>query len=167
VIHQPALLILDEPTAGVDPEERRNLWEKLFELAGEETTILVSTHYMDEAVRCHRLALLMAGRRVLEGSPENLAADLAGRVLEVRSEDPELAVRTLRALPQVASVARLGAVTHVLLAAGGPDAESAAPEIRQALSRAGFSRTEVAGTLANLEDVFVAATLAGASGARP
>src|SRR3546814_662149 len=80
VIHKPDLLLLDEPTSAVDPESRRDFWEKLFDLADAGTTILVSTHYMDEAERCHRLAILDSGVLVADGVPEQLAAQLDGRV---------------------------------------------------------------------------------------
>src|SRR3546814_2830405 len=81
VIHKPDLLLLDEPTSAVGPESRRDFWEKLFDLADAGTTILVSTHYMDEAERCHRLAILDSGVLVADGVPEQLAAQPDGRVL--------------------------------------------------------------------------------------
>src|SRR5689334_25341863 len=88
VIHSPELLFLDEPTSAVDPESRRDFWEKLFELADAGTTLLVSTHYMDEAERCHRLAILDHGRLVADGSPAQLTAALAGRSLIVHAAQP-------------------------------------------------------------------------------
>jgi len=159
VIHEPELLVLDEPTAGVDPEERRNLWEELFELAGRETTILVSTHYMDEAMRCHRLVLLKQGRRVLEGAPTELTEALAGRVVEIRAEPPDRAVRALRGVPFVASVTQLGDEVHVLLHEGGPDALEAVPDLVAHLKKGGFRVSAIHPSGPNLEDVFVAATL--------
>ena len=83
VIHEPELLFLDEPTSAVDPESRRDFWEKLFDLADAGTTILVSTHYMDEAERCHRLAILDRGVLVADGTPDELTQALAGRTVEV------------------------------------------------------------------------------------
>jgi ABC-2 type transport system ATP-binding protein len=83
VVHRPELLFLDEPTSAVDPESRRDFWEKLFELADAGTTILVSTHYMDEAERCHRLAILDHGVLVADGTPGDLAAARAGRTFVV------------------------------------------------------------------------------------
>ena len=70
-LHEPEMLMLDEPTSAVDPQSRRDFWESLFALAARGTTILVSTHYMDEAERCHRLAILSQGRLVAEGEPES------------------------------------------------------------------------------------------------
>ena len=103
-IHKPELLLLDEPTAGVDPDRRRTFWEKLFELAAEGTTILVSTHYMDEAVRCHRLCMLIRGQRVALGSPATMTQALEDRVVEVAAEPVDRAIAVLRAWPQSASV---------------------------------------------------------------
>ncbi|HLT45455.1 MAG TPA: ABC transporter ATP-binding protein, partial [Luteimonas sp.] len=79
VVHEPELLFLDEPTSAVDPESRRDFWDKLFELADAGTTLLVSTHYMDEAERCHQLAILDHGRLVADGSPDALTGGLRGR----------------------------------------------------------------------------------------
>ena len=78
-VHEPELLFLDEPTAGVDPDSRRLFWEKLFKLAADGTTILVSTHYMDEAVRCHRLCVVRDGQRVALGRPPDFTRALEGR----------------------------------------------------------------------------------------
>ena len=103
VIHDPELLFLDEPTSAVDPESRRDFWETLFELADAGTTILVSTHYMDEAERCHRLAILDRGVLVADGSPAELAGDIAGRTLAVQSDHPRRAQRALIKAPGVIS----------------------------------------------------------------
>ncbi len=158
-VHRPQILVLDEPTAGVDPEQRRLLWERLFDLTGEGVTVLVSTHHMDEAVRCHRLCMLRRGRLVALGSPAELTAPLERRVVELDAEPTENAVRRLRALPEVDSVTQLGDTVHVLLAAGGPDAAAAAPELRRHLEGQGMTVTGAGPTRPTLEDVFVAATL--------
>ncbi|RDZ29764.1 ABC transporter ATP-binding protein [Lysobacter silvisoli] len=153
VIHQPELLFLDEPTSAVDPESRRDFWEKLFELADAGTTLLVSTHYMDEAERCHRLAILDRGVLVADGTPAELTGALAGRTLEVRAQQPRQAQRALLRLPGVLSVAQIGNDLRVLSAAGG----DVAAQARQALAQAGL-QAEVGASQPNLEDVFVAAT---------
>ena len=158
-IHEPEILVLDEPTAGVDPENRRIFWEMLFELASDGATVLVSTHYMDEAVRCHRLCMLRRGCRVALGGPMELAEVLEGRVVEVRSSAPELAVATLRATGKVSSVTQLGDVVHVLLLPDGLGASEAAPVLASALAEAGIAGAAVEPAPPNLEDVFVAATL--------
>jgi ABC-2 type transport system ATP-binding protein len=158
-VHEPELLLLDEPTAGVDPEERRVFWEKLFDLAAEGATVLVSTHYMDEAVRCHRLVMLRQGAQVARGAPGALAERLARRVVEVSAAEPEAAVRTLRPRPEVASVTQIGDQVHALLKADGPRAEEAAPALRRHLEEGGLEISAVAPAAPTLEDVFVAANL--------
>ncbi len=153
VIHRPELLFLDEPTSAVDPESRREFWEKLFELADAGTTLLVSTHYMDEAERCHRIAILDRGVLVADGAPADLAADLGGRSVEVRALHPRRAQRLLAGLPGVLSVAQIGNSLRVL-SAPGRDSATAVAEALQAASL----EAEVVPSEANLEDVFVAAT---------
>jgi ABC-2 type transport system ATP-binding protein len=153
-VHEPELLVLDEPTAGVDPRSRREFWENLFGLTAAGTTIFVSTHYMDEAVRCHRLGLFRNGRRVALGSPADLVAALAGRVVDVRVEDPERAIAALRAEDVVASTTQLGDVVHVLLVEGA-DAEREADTLASRLADDGHEDARVTPSTANLEDVFV------------
>jgi ABC-2 type transport system ATP-binding protein len=158
-IHRPELLVLDEPTAGVDPQSRRIFWEKLFTLAGHGTTIFVSTHYMDEAVRCHRLALLRDGRRAAVGSPGDLMRPLAERVLSLRVADPQGALAALRASSLVATTTQLGDTIRVLLAADAPPAVTAAAQVRDLLAGAGLPAAHVEPSPPNLEDVFVALLL--------
>ena len=153
VIHEPELLFLDEPTSAVDPESRRDFWEKLFDLADAGTTLLVSTHYMDEAERCHRIAILDTGALVADGTPGELTSVLAGRTLEVQAVQPRRAQQLLVGLPGVLSVAQVGNSLRVLMAANG-DAQA---RITEALRSAGV-RAEVVAATPNLEDVFVSAT---------
>src|SRR5687768_14071158 len=153
VIHEPELLFLDEPTSAVDPESRRGFWEKLFELADAGTTILVSTHLMDEAERCHRLAILDRGRLVADGTPAELTAALAGRTLQVVAPQPRKARHALVDLPGVLSVAQVGNDLRVLAGANG----DVVARVRKALDDAGL-QAEVAIVEPNLEDVFVDAT---------
>jgi ABC-2 type transport system ATP-binding protein len=158
-IHAPQLLVLDEPTAGVDPQSRRTFWERLFELAGGGTTILVSTHYMDEAVRCHRLCVLRNGRRAALGSPKELVRPLHGRVLDLRTERTEAAIAALHGSPLVASTTQLGDTIHVLLRADAPRAEAAGTPLVRFLADAGFGGARAEPAEATLEDVFVALLL--------
>ena len=154
VVHEPELLFLDEPTSAVDPESRRDFWDKLFELADAGTTLLVSTHYMDEAERCHELAILDQGALVANGSPDALTGALAGRSFEVSSRQPRRAQESLRDLDGVLSVAQIGNSLRVLVHedTGGDDALQ---RLRAALPAAGDA---IAPVQPNLEDVFVAAT---------
>jgi len=153
VIHQPELLFLDEPTSAVDPESRRDFWEKLFELADAGTTILVSTHYMDEAERCHRIAILDRGVLVADGTPDALTGELAGRSLTVDAAQPRQAQKALLGAPGVISVAQIGNTLRVLLDQDGGDQAGVEATLRQAGVAA-----EVTPSQPNLEDVFVAAT---------
>lgn len=156
VINEPELLFLDEPTSAVDPESRRDFWEKLFELADLGTTILVSTHLMDEAERCHRLAILDHGKLVADGTPAELESALAGRTLLVQARDPRRAQRHIADVEGVLSVAQVGNALRVLIGRDG----NAQDQIRSAL--AGFDReAHVEAVDPNLEDVFVAATTSG------
>jgi ABC-2 type transport system ATP-binding protein len=155
-VHGPELLVLDEPTAGVDPESRRTFWEKLFELAAGGTTILVSTHYMDEAVRCHRLCMLREGERAAIGRPDSLSQTLAGRVVEIRVAETERAIGVLREAPAVESVTQLGDSVHVLLKPTAPSAEDEGPHLMRLLVAVGLSEVSARPTEPTLEDVFVA-----------
>jgi ABC-2 type transport system ATP-binding protein len=161
-LHEPELLMLDEPTSAVDPQSRRDFWESLFALVARGTTILVSTHYMDEAERCHRLAILAQGRLVAEGEPATLMDDLPLHVLEAQGPDTDAIRAVLRGHPSIVSVAQLGLRLHVLVDRDTPDPVAL---VRSALDRAGV-RADVIATRANLEDVFVAATLPKAEGTR-
>jgi len=156
-LHGPELLFLDEPTSAVDPENRRAFWEILFDLVAEDTTILVSTHFMDEAERCHSIAILDLGVLVAEGSPEQLADRIEATVVLVRSGAPREVSKALEDLAGVHSTAQIGSTLRVML-----DAELAQPEefVAAAAARAGWPLEECRRTKPNLEDVFVAATQA-------
>jgi ABC-2 type transport system ATP-binding protein len=158
VIHEPELLFLDEPTSAVDPESRRDFWEKLFELADIGTTLLVSTHLMDEAERCHRLAILDRGALVADGTPHELTAQLEGRTFIVETDNPRAAQRVLVDVPGVLGVAQVGNTLRVLT-----DADGATPDMDKALAAAG-QKAGLAAAPPNLEDVFVAATRKGDGG---
>lgn len=153
-LHEPELLLLDEPTSAVDPQSRRDFWEKLFEIAAKGTTILVSTHYMDEAERCHRLAILAGGKLTLEGEPRQLMRDIPAKIVEVESDNDTAARRCLLEMKDVRSAAQLGMRLRVLL-----DISVSNPEetVRAGLRQAGIDAS-VHTAAASLEDVFVAAT---------
>jgi ABC-2 type transport system ATP-binding protein len=153
VIHGPELLFLDEPTSAVDPESRRDFWETLFELADAGTTLLVSTHLMDEAERCHRLVVLDRGRLVGDGTPAELTRALEGRVVKVVAPQPRRAQRALVGLPGVLSVAQIGNDLRVLVE---PDLDATA-RVRETLQAAGL-QAEVAPVPPNLEDMFADVT---------
>ncbi|WP_293746687.1 ABC transporter ATP-binding protein [uncultured Paraglaciecola sp.] len=114
-LHKPELLFLDEPTSAVDPENRRDFWEQLFDLCQQGTSILVSTHYMDEAERCHKLAILEDGIKRADGSPEQLMNNIAAHVVEIEAEGLRHLKQQLIQLPEVVTAAQLGARLRVLI----------------------------------------------------
>ncbi|MDR2991875.1 MAG: ABC transporter ATP-binding protein [Burkholderiaceae bacterium] len=154
VVHAPELLFLDEPTSAVDPESRRGFWEKLFDLADAGATLLVSTHYMDEAERCHRLAILDNGHLMADDAPVALMGALAGRAFAVQAQAPRRAQALLAAMPGVMSAAQIGNTLRVLTAAR----DDVWPQHLAATLQAAGLRAEIAPAPPNLEDVFVAAT---------
>lgn len=114
-LHHPELLFLDEPTSAVDPENRREFWERLFDLSAQGTTILVSTHYMDEAERCHGLAILERGVKRADGSPQQLMAAMGARVIEVSGDDLRTLKQSLIAESAILSAAQIGSRLRVLV----------------------------------------------------
>lgn len=116
VLHKPRLLFLDEPTSAVDPENRREFWERLFDLCEQGTSILVSTHYMDEAERCHGLAIMDQGELKAQGSPQALMAQMAAQVVEVEGDNLRALKHNLLQLTPVISAAQLGTRLRVLIA---------------------------------------------------
>ncbi len=155
VLHQPELLLLDEPTSAVDPQSRRDFWANLFQLAERGTTILVSTHYMDEAERCHRLAILDHGVKVADGAPRDLQQNTGMQVIETVADDPYRAQLAVAKLPAVRSVTQLGVRLRILVPDTVPDALDL---VEQQLKANGITAdTQVSS--ASLEDVFVAVTL--------
>jgi len=155
-LHAPELLLLDEPTSAVDPQSRRDFWERLFELAEAGATILVSTHYMDEAERCHGLAILAEGRIVAEGTPRDLMEGVDADVLEVEGAESTEAVNALRELPWVHGVTQLGVRLRVLADRGTADAVG---KLQAELRKLGVD-ARITPTHPSLEDVFVVATRA-------
>src|SRR5687767_1703631 len=153
-LHEPELLLLDEPTSAVDPQSRRDFWDGLFQLADAGATILVSTHYMDEAERCHGLAIIAEGRMVAEGTPRALMAGVEANIYEIEGADGSEAPRLIRELPWVHGVTQLGIRLRVLANRSVTDAES---QLRALLKKHNID-AQVAHTSASLEDVFVIST---------
>jgi ABC-2 type transport system ATP-binding protein len=155
VLHHPDLLLLDEPTSAVDPQSRRDFWANLFRLAQAGTTILVSTHYMDEAERCHRLAILDHGVKVADGTPQELQDNTGMHSMEVSAEEPYAAQVAIQALPEVASVTQLGVRLRVLI----PQAIVDPVELVEGALRNHGVAADARMVRATLEDVFVAVTM--------
>jgi ABC-2 type transport system ATP-binding protein len=153
-LHEPDLLFLDEPTSAVDPESRREFWEFLFDLVDQGTTILVTTHFMDEAERCHGLAILDNGALVAQGSPLEMKQNLSAHVIEVETEHSRVVRAELLSLPSVIDVAQLGARLHVLV---DPLIVSPIDVLTEKIREKALV-AEMRKISPNLEDVFVMAT---------
>jgi len=152
LIHSPPVILLDEPTAGVDPVSRREFWRILYGINRGGTTIFVSTTYMDEAERAHRIAFMMRGSVVDCGTPAELKGNLKGEVVEIQCDDRGRARRALRDDPAVLSVEIFGETLHALVAR----ADAAIPEIEQRLSSAQATHARLRRIAPTLEDTFVA-----------
>ena len=153
ILHEPEMLFLDEPTAGVDPISRRAFWNLLYRMAKDGTTILVTTHYMDEAEHCQNLAFIHGGRIIVQGSPEEIKmAMMPGEVLEIDCTQPGAAVGILRGMGLFGQVALYGALIHVV--AQGAGAQRA--RIETALREAGIEIRSMERIVPSLEDVFIA-----------
>jgi ABC-2 type transport system ATP-binding protein len=150
ILHEPSIIFLDEPTSGVDPISRRNFWRLINEMAGAGTTVFVTTHYMDEADYCGRLALIYRGRIIAAGTPNELRQGLMNRqVLLIETDNVVEALDVL--LSRGIETAIFGSSLHTTV----EDAEEAAPRIRQALEEAGRKVTRIEAVVPSLEDVFV------------
>ncbi|WP_417567864.1 ATP-binding cassette domain-containing protein [Marinobacter sp.] len=152
-LHKPALLFLDEPTSAVDPQSRRDFWEQLFDLSDQGTTIMVSTHYMDEAERCHKLAILETGIKRADGAPNELMRNMNARVVEINTSNPRELKHRLLEVPEVISAAQLGARLRVLV--GNRISDPVAYLTRQPFIGI---RDNLAEVRPSLEDVFVTST---------
>jgi len=152
ILHEPEMLFLDEPTAGVDPISRRAFWDLLYRLAEDGTTILVTTHYMDEAEHCQDLAFIHNGRIIAQGAPEEIKINkMQGQVLEIDCTQPDVAIGLLREMDVFEEVALYGALIHVV-AEGIADYK---PRIRQSLADAGVQVRAMDIIAPSLEDVFI------------
>jgi len=151
LLHKPQVVFLDEPTAGVDPDARRNFWRVIRRLADEGTTILVTTHYMDEAEYCDRVGLMVAGKLAALDTPERLKRHFVpGRIYEVQGATAA-EVRRAAADLHLLDVESFGAGLHVRIAQDGPDADA----LRVELSRRGVPVTRIVDADVTLEDVFL------------
>jgi ABC-2 type transport system ATP-binding protein len=151
LIHDPQLLLLDEPTAGVDPSARRDFWDQIHELADGGMTVLVSTHYMDEAERCHQLAYIAYGKLLARGSVAEVLAGAGLQTWSVTGPGLVAAAKVLRAAPGIRTVAPFGATLHV--SAGDPGAMAAA------LAQPALAGLAAVPIDTSLEDVFIAMML--------
>jgi ABC-2 type transport system ATP-binding protein len=151
VLHSPPILFLDEPTSGVDPVSRRSFWELIYSLADTGTTIFVSTHYMEEAEYCHRLALMNRGRLIALDTPAELKRRMAEPILEIATDRGPEAAQALQQAPGVIESAMFGRSVHVVV----EDADAAKAALPGFLSSRGMQVHAITGVRPSLEDVFV------------
>jgi ABC-2 type transport system ATP-binding protein len=155
VLHKPPVLFLDEPTSGVDPITRRQFWELIHQMAEEGVTVFVTTHYMEEAEYCNRLALIFRGKIVALGTPSELKRDaMRGELLLVECEPLGDAVEALQSAPDVMDAAVFGNALHLVVS----DATAAAPLIGNYLAQRGINVSRMEAIRPSLEDVFVSLT---------
>lgn len=149
-VHSPRIVVLDEPTAGVDPVSRREFWEEIHRLSARGTTLIVTTHYMEEAERCHRLAFIFSGRLLTVGTPRDVVSSRHLQVVEVELEDVARASERLRARPEVIECAHFGKVMRLVFS----DTLDATAFLETALEGT-TSVLELRRTHATVEDAFV------------
>jgi ABC-2 type transport system ATP-binding protein len=152
VMHEPPVLFLDEPTSGVDPVSRRNFWDLIYTLADRGTTIFVSTHYMEEAEYCHRLALMNRGKLIALDRPATLREQMSEPILELEVSNGPAAAQALRGAPGVVEAAMFGRDVHVVVA----DAGEATRTLGAFLEAHGVRVSSIHPVRPSLEDVFVA-----------
>jgi ABC-2 type transport system ATP-binding protein len=152
VLHEPPILFLDEPTSGVDPNSRRAFWELIYHLTDEGTTVFVTTHYMEEAEYCHRLALMNRGLLIALDTPTGLRSGMEAPILEVRSSDTVRALEAVSGAPGVTDAAMYGRTLHVTV----DDAPEASASISSRLEAKGITLRGMEEIVPSLEDVFVA-----------
>lgn len=152
ILHQPSILFLDEPTGGVDPLSRRQFWRLIDTLSTSGVTVLVTTHYLDEAERCHRVALIHAGKLAAIGTPAEVKRIFAGRpIVEMRTDDPVAAMRALEAMAEVEKTSLFGTAVHAVLRR--PDVSPA--ELADRLRQCGLAVDTADEVPPSLEDVFL------------
>ena len=151
VLHEPPILFLDEPTSGVDPVSRRNFWELIYSLADAGTTVLVSTHYMEEAEYCHRLALMNRGKLIALDTPQNVKGLMREPLLEVTTPQGPAVAEALQGQPGILEAAMFGRAVHCAV----EDARAAAATLPALLAAKGLTVERIEPIPPSLEDVFV------------
>jgi ABC-2 type transport system ATP-binding protein len=152
VLHEPAILFLDEPTSGVDPASRRRFWDLIYSLAGDGVCVVITTHYMDEAEYCNRIALINGGKLAALGTPSELKKSaIHGDILLIEGADPGAMLEALTSMPEARDVAPFGSSLHIVVDSGERDR----PAIEARLEERGLRWTRIELIRPTLEDVFV------------
>ena len=152
VVHEPSILFLDEPTSGVDPIARRNFWDLIDSMASQGTTVVVSTHHMEEAEYCHRLALMNRGHIIALATPRDLRNSMTDPIIRIETNDPPRAVDVLSHVPMVVEASMYGRLVHAVV----DDLDLARQTLPSALAQHGLQCDRIVSVTPSLEDVFVA-----------
>ncbi len=153
ILHEPPIVFLDEPTGGVDPLSRREFWALIAQLSASGVTVLVTTHYLDEAEHCHRVAIIHDGRLAALGTTDELKGVFANRaIVEVQAANPVETMRLLDQMPEIEKTSIFGTSVHAVLKA---DRQDATPVLKRRLESAGMAVTSMAPVQPSLEDVFL------------
>ena len=153
ILHEPPIVFLDEPTGGVDPLSRREFWSLIDHLSASGVTVLVTTHYLDEAEHCHRLAIIHGGRLAALGTTGELKRVFGDRaIVEVHAANPVETMRLLDGMPEIEKTSVFGTSVHAVLK---DDPRSASPVLKHRLEAAGVAVTSIAAVQPSLEDVFL------------
>jgi ABC-2 type transport system ATP-binding protein len=161
ILHEPRILFLDEPTGGVDPVSRRHFWQLIDQLSASGVTVLVTTHYLDEAEHCHRIAIIQAGRLAALGSTEELKGIFRDRpIVEIQTSNPVEAMRLLDATPEVEKTSVFGTAVHAVLRGDRPIDPAS---LRERLQKAGVTVAAIGPVQPSLEDVFLEVAERGAA----
>jgi ABC-2 type transport system ATP-binding protein len=154
ILHEPPIIFLDEPTSGVDPLSRRQFWDLIYAMADQGITIFVTTHYMEEAEYCDRIALIYDGRMIASGSPMELKTNfMHDKIIDLRCPDPQMLITPLKALPGIRDAALFGSGLHIVT----PDDLAATAAISGLLKARGLSPEDfvLETILPSMEDVFI------------
>ncbi|RLD07146.1 MAG: ABC transporter ATP-binding protein [Chloroflexota bacterium] len=150
IAHHPPMLFLDEPTAGVDPVSRREFWDLIYEMAGQDVSVLATTHYMDEAEYCNTIGMMYRGRLIALSDPDTLKLEMKGVLFEIECDDPGLADAIFREMPGVLEVTLHGVLLHVTT-----EKKQMERQLKKELVKANIKTTRIEQVLPSLEDVFI------------
>jgi ABC-2 type transport system ATP-binding protein len=150
IAHKPPMLFLDEPTAGVDPVSRREFWDLIYEMAGQDVSVLATTHYMDEAEYCNMIGMMYRGQLIALDDPDALKEQMDGILLEIECDHPNQAVALADEFPGVIDAAMHGVLVHVLV-----ENEKIEPKVQKLLKKNGINISRMEVILPSLEDVFI------------
>ena len=150
ILHKPKILFLDEPTAGIDPVSRRTLWELFYQLADEGIALFVTTHYMEEAERCHQIAILSKGKILSKGAPDDLKKEVSGKIFEVECFPLMKASRIFRKMAGIKSITAYGTSLHINVS----ESKDFEKTIHQIAEDQGIQVSDIKPISASLEDLF-------------